>query len=148
MNEAHDKSFRQPDESEVTIHHFSAKDPNYKRLIKDDELSKLRQELIDYINDLFNRLTNDISSGLIVSGEKGEKGDKGDTGARGARGAGRAGSLTAGDFLDITDDVITTTYTAGNGIVIDENGVIKLDYNTSMFQIVDNKLTDKLSSCA
>ena len=32
--------------------------------------------------------------------------------------------LTAGDFVDITDNTITTTYTAGTGIAIDEHGEI------------------------
>lgn len=35
--------------------------------------------------------------------------------------------LTAGDFVDITDNTITTTYTAGTGIAISDEGAISVD---------------------
>ena len=37
------------------------------------------------------------------------------------------GKLTAGDFIDITDNTITTTYTAGTGVAISDAGVISAE---------------------
>jgi hypothetical protein len=132
LSETTDKDkygFRQSEEQEITIHNFSAKDTSRLNLRRDNnnELNQLREDIESYIQDLLNKLEDSLITRIETTGtgEKGDKGDRGLTGARGADGADGT-DLEAGDFVDITDGVITTTYTAGTGIAISATGVISV----------------------
>jgi len=121
LNEITDNSFRQPEESQQTIHTFSAKDTSHKGLRRTDneDLNRLKEELENYINGLLGDLKQEIYTANPVrlegeAGAKGEKGDKGDRGYRGYRGY-------KGEDGSCADE-----YSAGNGIAISEEGVISV----------------------
>lgn len=105
-NETTDKqddnqAFRSPDEVEQTIRHFSARNVNMTELRKDsnEELNQLRKDIETYIQDLLDRMKDEIFAKMETSGtgEKGEKGDRGATGATGATGT----SFNASDYFEI-----------------------------------------------
>jgi len=132
LNETTDNTlgFTQTGKTEQTVHTFSAKDTSYDGLRKDDneELNKLREDIENYIQNLIEKLENSLLTKIETVGELGATGATGAPGETGATGAaGESGtSLDAGDFVNITNNLITTTYTAGNGIDIDVAGVISV----------------------
>jgi len=110
LNETTDKnnpSFRQTDEVEQTVHHFSTRDNSHSSLRRDDndQLNMLREEIESYIQDKLNKLEDSLLTRIETTGgigEKGEKGEKGDTGLTGARGADGT-DFNISDYFDICE---------------------------------------------
>ena len=105
MNETTDKnnpSFRQTDEVEQTVHHFSTRDNSHSSLRRDDndQLNMLREEIESYIQDKLNKLEDSLLTRIETTGGIGEKGDKGDTGAAGTNGT-NGTNFNISDYFDI-----------------------------------------------
>lgn len=99
----------------------------------------------------FNFIT-DMSGAAGIQGPKGDTGEPGATGPQGPQGVqgiqgpkgeqgdtGPAGTYTAGEGIDITNGVISSTvdgaiYSAGDGIAIDSNNVISANKDAYVIQ--------------